>query len=55
MRNDRHVMVNFEPGEYTVHEKDVSSVSDTGGSKEKTQVLPNIGVETYTVSNMLEM
>ena len=51
------MMVNIEPGEYTVHEKDVSSVSDTDSSKEKIKVpvLPNIGVETYTVWNMLEM
>ena len=49
MRNDRHAMVNFEHSEYTVHEKDVSSVSDRSGSKEKLQVLPNMGLKTYTV------
>ena len=40
MHNERNVTVNFEPSEYTVHEKDVSSVSDRSRSKEKIQVLP---------------
>ena len=33
MRNDRDVMVNFVPGEYT--RRMFFSVSDTGGSQEK--------------------